>query len=186
MIKVILTLSFFLILFSCFKSNKNRAELTYNQSGSSIDQAFIDTGKSKEKALQEWTFNNKKIYLFSSKKTDDFYNYGYLKLDNIESGKFIRIAKEDSPYTGFEKIVVKYPYFTIEQAYREGDFTNYEYVTFKEENQHIYLYKYAVDYTSTQNLEENIPELRLERKTIGKVEIENVTSDFLYLLRSKN
>ena len=144
-----------------------------------------DTIKNQEKTVEKWAFKKEIISLISSDKSDDFYNYGQLKVGSIESGKFIRIPKKDSPYTGFEKMVIKFPYFTVEQSYREGDFTNYEFITFKKETQSIYLYKYAVDYTNIQNLEEDVPGLRLDQKTIGKVKIENVTIDFLTSLRSE-
>lgn len=174
------------IMISCSNGRKKEEILSKNSNLPTSNKIKTDTTTTKKKAIREWTFNNQKIYLFPSEKTDDFYNYGYIKIKNHESGKFIRIAKEDSPYSGFEKIAIKHPYFTIEQAYREGDFTNYEYITFKQEGQSIYLHKYAVNYTSTQDLEENIPELRLDRKTIGNIEIQNITSDLLYSLRSKD
>ncbi|MFP3831722.1 hypothetical protein [Chryseobacterium sp. SIMBA_028] len=190
---LIITIFSILVFLSCKQhlnnSKKENIEPQLSTKNSNLptsNKIKTDTTTTKKKAIKEWTFNNQKIYLFPSEKTDDFYNYGYIKIKNHESGKFIRIAKEDSPYSGFEKIAIKYPYFTIEQAYREGDFTNYEYITFKQEGQSIYLHKYAVNYTSTQDLEENIPELRLDRKTIGNIEIQNITSDLLYSLRSKN
>ncbi len=144
-----------------------------------------DTIKNQEKTVEKWAFKKEIISLFPSEKSDNFYNYGQLKIGSIESGKFIRIPKKDSPYTGFEKMLIKFPYFTVEQTYREGDFTNYEFITFKKEAQSIYLYKYAVDYTNIQNLDEDVASLRLDQKTIGKVKIENVTIDFLTSLRSE-
>ena len=128
-----------------------------------------DTLKVQEKFAGKWAFNKETIFLFLSEESDDFYNYGKLKIGSIESGKFIRVPKEDSPYKGFEKMVIKFPYFTIEQSYREGDNTNYEYITFKKEAQSIYLHKYAIDYTNIHNLEEDVLGLRLDQKTIGKL-----------------
>ncbi|MBV6878691.1 hypothetical protein NG800_002265 [Epilithonimonas ginsengisoli] len=142
-----------------------------------------DTLKVQEKFADKWAFNKETIFLFLSEESDNFYKYGKLKIGTIESGKFIRIPKEDSPYMGFEKMVIKFPYFTIEQSYREGEHTNYEYITFKKEAQSIYLYKYAIDYTNIHNLEEDVLGLRLDQKTIGKVKIEDVTSEFLASLR---
>lgn len=115
-----------------------------------------DTIKLNEKPINKWDFNDEIISLVSSQKSDEYYNYGYLKLGNTESGEFIKIPKADSPYTGSEKIEIKFPYFTVEQSYREGDFTNYEYVTFKKEGNIIFLDKYAVDYTNTHNIEQDI------------------------------
>jgi len=158
---------------------------TNNLSQPSKTKTSSDTIKNQEKTVEKWAFKKEILSLFSSEKSDDFYNYGQLKVGSIESGKFVRIPKKDSPYTGFEKMVIKFPYFTVEQTYREGDFTNYEFITFKKEAQSIYLYKYAVDYTNIQNLEEDVPGLRLDQKTIGKVQIENVTIDFLTSLRSE-
>ena len=167
--------------------NKNlQPKTTTNDlSQSSKTKISPDTIKNQEKIVEKWAFKKEIISLFVSEKSDDFYNYGQLKIGSIESGKFVRIPQKDSPYTGFEKMVIKFPYFTVEQSYREGDFTNYEFITFKKEAQSIYLYKYAVDYTNIQNLEEDVPSLRLDQKTIRKVKIENVTIDFLTSLRSE-
>lgn len=142
-----------------------------------------DTIKNQEKFAEKWAFDKETIFLFLSNQSDDFYNYGKLKIGTTESGKFIRIPKEDSPYTGFEKMVIKFPFFTVEQSYREGDNTNYEYITFKKEDQSIYLYKYAVDYTNIYNPDEDVLGLRLDQKSLGKVKIENITPDFLASLR---
>lgn len=166
--------------------NNNQIEKTINTdlSNARESQIYSDTIKISEKALKTWTFNKEIISLFQSEESDDFYYFGQIKTANIQSGKFIRIPKSDSPYTGFEKMVLQFPYLTIEQSYREGDYTNYEYITFKTDADSIYLYKYAVDYTNIYNLEEEIPGLRLDQQNFGKVKIENVDLDFLSSLRS--
>ena len=98
-------------------------------SQSSKTKISPDTIKNQEKIVEKWAFKKEIISLFLSEKSDDFYNYAQLKIGSIESGKFVRIPQKDSPYTGFEKMVIKFPYFTVEQSYREGDFTNYEFIT---------------------------------------------------------
>ena len=157
---------------------------TTNPNVSSKTKVLSDTIKLNEEVINKWYFNGEIISLVSSQKSDEYYNYGYLKLGNTESGEFIKIPKADSPYTGFEKIEIKFPYFTVEQSYREGDFTNYEYITFKKEGNIIFLDKYAVGYTNTHNIEQDIKGLRLYQKDIGKIQIKNVTSELLDTLRS--
>lgn len=164
--------------------NKEPQSKTANVNQIVLKKPVSDTINTREKTIKEWTFNKEKIYLFSSDESDEFYNYGYLKIGSINSDKFVRIPKEDSPYTGLEKMVIKHPFFTIEQSYRQGDYTNYEYITFKKEDQFIYLYKYAVDYTNIHNLEDDVEGLRLDQKAIGKVKMETVTPEFLDSLRS--
>lgn len=97
----------------------------------------------------------------------------------------IRLSDEGGrcPSEGFQRIVVKGDYFTIEQQTCSGmDFVD-EYITFKAApDGRIYLHKFSIVRTDRSDPERNIPQRDLTTSDFGKIGLGDVRLDALYEL----
>jgi len=151
----------------------------------------------KVKKIDSWNFSptpteRLKIVLYDpiiSNEEEGYFNYGFLVIAGgqykVETQNIVRLAKKNSPYSAFEKIVFKNNFFTIEQHGNNSDYSTYEYLTFKYENKVFYLHQYSIEYTSKNNPDENIPSKKWFKKDFGIVKLENVSPTFLENLQSK-
>jgi hypothetical protein len=97
----------------------------------------------------------------------------------------IRDADEESdcPSGGFNRIVAKGDYFTIEQQTCSGMFFIDEYITFKAAaDGQVYLHKFSIVKTNRSDPEAAIPQRTLSVKEFGKLELEQVDLSNLYPL----
>ncbi len=143
----------------------------------------------------DWNFDQNKFnftLIKDSGVTNNYFDKGYLSIKN-ESGNrvwnsnsIVKIAKTESPYSAFEKLVFNRNYFTIEQFGIEGDFITYEYITFKNVDKEFYLYKYGVDYTNKRNLDDDIPTKIWTTNDFGEIKFEDVTEELLTKVKQSN
>ena len=94
---------------------------------------------------------------------------------------------DNCPADGFQRLVAKNNYLTIEQTYcKDFMFVN-SYTTFKiNENQEIVLYKYGEEYTDRSNPDKEIKGLLKTTKDFGVIKFENVTDELLIRLSNGN
>jgi len=113
-------------------------------------------------------------------------NSSYLKIGANE--KVFFAYNDNCPADGFQGIIGKDNYFTLEQTYCLDFKYVYSYTTFKidEKSGDIILHKFSETYTSRNNPDEKIPTRIWTKKDFGNVEFENVTEDFLKGLRKNN
>lgn len=99
----------------------------------------------------------------------------------------IRFAddNENCPSDGFNRIVVKGDYFTLEQQTCSGMLFINEYVTFKADaDGQIYLHKFGIVKTDRSDPERNIPERTLTGADFGKLRLRDTDIDRLYTMFS--
>ena len=101
------------------------------------------------------------------------------------NGKIFFAYNDNCPADGFQGLVGKNNYFTIEQTYCLDFKFVYSYTTFKinEKSGDILLHKFSETYTNRSNPDEVIPNRIWTVKDFGEVKFENVTEDFLKSLR---
>jgi len=184
------------------KKSKSKVIILSEESNENRDSNLLsyDSVKISEKAkeIDSWDFSptpteKLKIVLYdpiiSSNEEEGYFNYGFLVIaggqNKVETQNIVRLAKKNSPYSAFEKIVFKNNFFTIEQHGNNSDYSTYEYLTFKYENKVFYLHQYSIEYTSKNNPDENIPSKKWFKKDFGIVKLENVSPTFLEDLQSK-
>lgn len=87
---------------------------------------------------------------------------------------------------GFQKIVCKGKYFTIEQVFCSDYLYVKAYVTFiyNEIQDAFFLFKYGEEYTNRQNPDAVIPNKIWTQKDFGKIKFKEVTQDVIIKLRS--
>ncbi|MCM0666440.1 hypothetical protein [Flavobacterium tyrosinilyticum] len=184
-------------------SEKKKSTIESVDSKETIDSNLLsyDSVKISEKTkeIDSWYFSptpmeKLKIVLYdsiisSNEEEEGYFNYGFLVIageqNKVETQNIVRLAKKNSPYSAFEKIVFKNNFFTIEQHGNNSDYSTYEYLTFKYENKVFYLHQYSIEYTSKNNPDENIPSKKWFKKDFGIVKLENVSPTFLEDLQSK-
>ena len=99
-----------------------------------------------------------------------------------KSNKNIVFKYDDNcPADGFQKIVVKNNYFTIEQVYCKDFLFVNSYTTFRfdEKTKEILMHKYSEAYTDRSNPDEIIPDKIKTIKDFGKVQFEEITQELL-------
>lgn len=98
----------------------------------------------------------------------------------LENLNLIFPYNNNCPADGFQKVVSKSNYFTIEQTYcKDFMFVN-SFTTFRiNEKGKIYLYKYGEKYTDRSNPDKEIPDLIKTEKNFQKIKFEDITTDFL-------
>lgn len=102
-----------------------------------------------------------------------------------ENAHLIFSFDDDCPADGFQRIVSKNNFFTIEQVDCKDFLYAQSYTTFKIKNGRITLHKYGEEYTDRSNPEKDINSLSKTEKDFGNISFENVTEDFLRNLRQK-
>lgn len=113
-------------------------------------------------------------------------NNSYVKIG--ANGKVFFAYNDNCPADGFQGIIAKGNYFTLEQTYCLDFKYVYSYTTFKinEISHEILLHKFSETYTSRSDTNKNIPDRIWTKKDFGEVKFENVTEDFLKGLRKNN
>lgn len=89
---------------------------------------------------------------------------------------------DNCPADGFQRIVSKNNFFTIEQVYCKDFMYVQSYTTFKISNNNITLHKYGEEYTDRSNPDKDIESVTKTEKDFGKINFENITADFLLQL----
>lgn len=109
---------------------------------------------------------------------------GLIKLK--ENNEIIFAYNSNCPSDGFEKIVAKNEYFTIEQSFCAGNLFVNSYTTFKidDETNTVLLSKYGEQYTDRNNPDNDIPTKTWTYKDFGKVNFEDVNESFIIKLRN--
>lgn len=88
---------------------------------------------------------------------------------------------------GFSTVVVKDNYFTIEaQTCYDYNVVVDGFITFKVENNEIYLYKYGEEYFDKSNHDKAIPSKVWTQKKFSKVNFQDVNESFLRKLKNSN
>ncbi|MEZ0128681.1 hypothetical protein AB9T88_02310 [Flavobacterium sp. LBUM151] len=102
-----------------------------------------------------------------------------------ENKKVFFAYNDNCPADGFQGLVGKDNYFTIEQTYCLDFKFVYSYTTFKIDSKSgdILLHKFSETYTSRNNQNEKIPNRIWTKKDFGTVIFTNVAEDFLKGLR---
>ena len=100
-----------------------------------------------------------------------------------ENDNLIFSYNDNCPADGFQRIVSKNNYFTIEQTYCKDFLFAHSYTTFKvNENGNIILYKYGEEYNDRSNPDKDIKSITKTSKDFGDIKFENVTENFLHNL----
>lgn len=87
---------------------------------------------------------------------------------------------------GFQNVVTKDNYFTIEQQIcYDYNIMVFSYTTFKVIDNEIYLHKYGEEYFDKSNHERNIPDKIWTSKDFGKIKFDDINEEFLLNLRQK-
>lgn len=110
-------------------------------------------------------------------------NNSYSKIKS--NGKIFFAYNNNCPADGFQGIISKNNYFTIEQTYCLDSKYVYSYTTFKidEKSNNILLHKFSETYTNRNNPDEIIPNKIWTVKDFEEMKFENVTEEFLKGLR---
>ena len=88
---------------------------------------------------------------------------------------------------GFSNVVVKDNYLTIEaQTCYDYNILVDGYITFKVENDDIFLYKYGEEYFDKSNHDKKIPSKVWTQKNFGKIKFQDVNESFLRKLKTNN
>lgn len=187
-------LYFLLLIYSCNGQTKkeNSRTSSYKSPNDSyvIDSVILNLKTKKIKILALEKKKNKNaessqhnsLPLIILEKINNSYS-------KIKSNEKIFFAYNDNcPADGFQAIIGKNNYFTIEQTYCLDFKYVYSYTTFKidEKSGNILLHKFSETYTNRSNPDEKIPDRIWSNKDFGVVKFENVTEDFLKGLRINN
>ncbi|EKT3967232.1 hypothetical protein NTJ12_002317 [Flavobacterium psychrophilum] len=140
------------------------------------DQAFKILALEK-KANKENTQHNSLQIIILKKVENEFIE--------VKSNKNIVFKYDDNcPADGFQKVVVKNNYFTIEQVYCKDFLFVNSYTTFRfdEKTNEIVMHKYSEAYTSRSDPDKLIPNKMKAIKDFGKIQFEGVTQELLIKL----
>lgn len=109
---------------------------------------------------------------------------GLIKLK--ENNKIVFAYNSNCPSDGFEKIVAKNEYFTIEQSFCASNLFVNSYTTFKidDKTNAVLLSKYGEEYTDRNNPEKDLPTKTWTSKDFGKVNFEDVNETFIIKLKN--
>ncbi|MPS72950.1 MAG: DUF3828 domain-containing protein [Chryseobacterium sp.] len=102
-----------------------------------------------------------------------------------ENKNLIFLYNDNCPADGFQKVVSKHNYFTIEQSYCKDFLFVSSYTTFKVDTKtkNVYLYKYGEEYTDRSNPDRDIPAKIKTVEDFGTIKFEDVTAYFLLQLK---
>ncbi|GAA5084093.1 hypothetical protein GCM10023210_03490 [Chryseobacterium ginsengisoli] len=106
---------------------------------------------------------------------------GYI--EKAKNNKLIFAYNDNCPADGFQRIVSKNNYFTIEQTYCKDFLFVQSYTTFKiNVDGSILLHKYGEEYTDRSNPDKNIKSIVKTSNDFGVIKFENITQEFLLQL----
>lgn len=148
---------------------------------------------------EEITTNNVKykiIVLEKEEKKNNRANWHFelpiiiLKNNRIQIAKNERLLykfNDNCPAEGFQGIVSKNNYFTIQQISCRDFLFVISYITFKIDSStnNIILHKYGEEYTDRSDPDKDIPSKIWTSKDFGVVKFEDVNEEFLIALRNK-
>lgn len=187
-----LLLCFFLI-FSCNGQKQNDLKRTKYKVASGfyvLDSIILPLENKTIKILAVEKKENKSIEISQHnslpviilEKKDD----SYVKID--ENDKVCFAYNDNCPADGFQALVGKKTFFTLEQTYCLDFKYVYSYTTFNidEKSGNIVLHKFSETYTSRNNPDKKIPGRIWTKNDFGKVMFEDVTEDFLKGLRKNS
>lgn len=104
----------------------------------------------------------------------------------LKNEKLIFNLGGNCPADGFQQIISKNNYFTIEQVYCKDFMFTQSYTTFKiNDDETVTLHRYGEDYTDRSNPDKNIKGTSLATKDFGEVKFENVNIEFLRKLSNR-
>jgi hypothetical protein len=154
------------------------------------DSAFVKTNNITYKIIaleKNKNRNNKGDWYFGLPiivlKIENNNSFELFKNDNI-----VFKLNDNCPADGYNAIVSKNNYFTIEQSScLDFMFVN-SYTTFKidAKTNNIYLHKYSEEYSDRSDPDREIPVKTWSTKDFGVVNFEDVTEPFVNKLRNKN
>jgi hypothetical protein len=103
-----------------------------------------------------------------------------------QNNNLIYPYNDNCPADGFQRIVSKNNYFTIEQTYCKDFMFVQSYTTFKiNDDGSILLHRYGEEYTDRSNPDKDIKNIIKTPKEFGRIKFENITGDFLRKLIQK-
>lgn len=102
----------------------------------------------------------------------------------VQSNNLIHPYNDNCPADGFQRLVSKNNYFTIEQSYCKEFLFVSSYTTFKidEKSGYILLHKYGEIYTDRSNPDQSISDKTWTEKDFGVIKFEYVTEELLLKL----
>lgn len=103
-----------------------------------------------------------------------------------ENNNLIFRFNENCPADGFQRVISKNIFFTIEQSYCKDFMFVQSYSTFRIDGRgDILLHKYGEEYTDRSDPDKDIPSKIWTSKDFGVVKFEDVNEEFLIALRNK-
>lgn len=119
------------------------------------------------------------IVIQKQKNNNSYVNY-------LKNEKLIFNLGGNCPADGFQQIISKNNYFTIEQVYCKDFMFVQSYTTFKiNDDETVTLHRYGENYTDRSNPDKNIKGISLATKDFGKIKFENVDREFLIKLLNR-
>lgn len=186
--KNILKISLFLFtICSCNSQNKQTSSYKIANNYYVIDSAFLGSKfkiivlEKKINKTKDISQHNSLPIIILEKRNNLFFEF--------KSNKKIFFAYNDNcPADGYQSVVSKNSYFTIEQTYCLDFKYVYSYTTFfvNQSTSKILLHKFGEEYTDRSNPDKKKQSKVWTKKDFGDVEFENVNEDFLKGLRKNN
>ena len=186
-LKLILSLFF---IYTCSGQNKQTNVYKLPKDSYVIDSVIIELNL---KTLKVITLEKKKN---KSKDNSDHFscpiiilhknNSNYYEL--VDNSKLVYNYNDNCPAGGYEGIVSKNNYFTIEQMICVDFKFTHTFTTFKidEITGEIYLHKHGEKYTERSNPNKIIKDNIWTRKDFGELKFESVTQELLNRIRQNN
>lgn len=106
--------------------------------------------------------------------------------DFLRNSNLIFEYDDNCPADGFQRIISKNNYFTIEQTYCKDFMLVSSYTTFKIDQKEILLHKYGEEYTDRSNPDRVIKNLVKTTEDFGKVKFESVNTQMLLYLSNNH
>lgn len=138
-----------------------------------------------KKNVTTYDLNNDKIK--DSIIVDDN-DVSYILLSNKKSlltfknDKLFKVTAQ-CPSDSFSKIVTKNQFVTFEKYSCNNEYYIYSYITFKVNNNQIFLDSYSEEYTDRDDSEKDIPIKIWNKKDFGEIKFEETSEDFIINLK---
>ena len=96
----------------------------------------------------------------------------------FKNDKLLKVSAQ-CPSDPFSKIVTKNQFVTFEKYSCNNEYYIYSYITFKVNNNQIFLDSYSEEYTDRDDSEKEIPNKIWNKKDFGEVKFEEISEDFI-------
>lgn len=165
---------------SKISNNTNEKEFKISEGFYDLESKLILSGKSKIKILVLEKNSNRNKEHFANQiillKNNNNLFYKYLQNNNV-----IFEYDDNCPSVGFDSVLVKNNYFTIQQMFCSDFNFVHSFTTFKvdEITNEIFLHKYGQKYTDRSNPDRVIPDDVYTIKDFGKVSFEDFNERFV-------